>query len=460
MHVDFQFIEKNIPNIEHMNHPFPVDAVFNIDSRTVGQGDIFVALCGEKTDGHNYIQQALDKGAQGFILSADKKDFVLQHYGPLLKNKSVLFVQNTKQALIDIAHAWRSKFTFPVVGVTGTVGKTTTKELLRNIVKASHLQGVVSYGNQNTLIGISLNILKMRATDSIAVFELGISQIGNMKQLVDLVRPTHAVITHVGHGHIQGLGSRVAYEKRQIFANFNRDCIGVINGDQAELCDVSYAHPVIRFGKKSKNQIQARKIAFHNNTTQFVIKIYKKSYPVTLRSCNEALIMNTLAAVAVGKALGLDDAVLIQAIEQPVVVNGRFEMIHQPSKAILINDAYNANPESMKAAILAFDRLIIAQHKIVVLGDMKELGDNSAFLHRKIARYLGKINNLAMIVLIGQQVEHMKKSVPYGVKVAYFPSIEQAQQMVKELANDSQNCILFKASLSMRFADLLRYIQS
>lgn len=462
MHVDSDFIVHTLQNVEMLHKPFLMDATFNVDSRTIQPGDIFIALSGQKVDGHNFIEQALQRGASGFILAKTHKQQLMQKYGAEFEAKSVLFVPDTLQALIDLARAWRAQFSYPVIGITGTVGKTTTKEMVRNIFKVADVSAIVSSGNQNTMIGASLNILKMRPTHKVAVFELGISDVGAMKQLADLVRPTYAVITQVGHGHMQGLGdvATVAREKREIFSCFSQKDIGIINGDQAELSKISYQHPVIRFGKKTINQIQARKIVCARNTISFLVKIYSKKYSVVLPTCNQSRVMNALAAITVGHMVGIADELLIKGVEQPIATEGRFQMITHASGATIINDAYNANPESMKASLIAFDHFMTDQHKIIVLGDMLELGHESAFWHRQIGRFLRKVDKLTQIILIGHEVEMVKKTVPYGVKCQVFANIEEAYSILRPMVLNSQNVMLFKASRSMRFAELIKKLQA
>jgi len=462
MHVDSDFIVNTLKNVDMLNQSFLTDALFNVDSRAIQPGEIFIALSGQKVDGHNFVGQALERGASGFILAASRKDELLQKYSKELATKSVLFVPDTYKALIDLARAWRAQFSYPVIGITGSVGKTTTKEMVRNILKVADLSAVVSSGNQNTMIGASLNILKMRPTHKVAVFELGISEIGSMKQLADLVRPTYAVITHIGHSHLAGLDdvATIAREKREIFSCFTEQDIGIINGDQPELSKVSYQHPVIRFGKKTINQIQARKIVCSRNTISFIVKIYNKRYSVVLPTCNEARVMNALAAMTIGHMVGVSDELLIKGVEQPIVTEGRFQMITHTSGATLINDAYNANPESMKASLVAFDHYMTDQNKIIVLGDMLELGEESAFWHRQIGRFLRKVDKLTQVILVGHEVEMIKKTLPYGIKCQIFAKAEDAYETLRPMVLNPQNVMLFKASRSMRFAELIKKLQA
>lgn len=458
MHVDLDFIKSVVPQIYLHGSSWLHDANFNIDSRTIVPGEIFVALSGAKFDGHDFIDQALAQGASGFIFDLNKKDTVLKKFEKELANKSVLFVPNTLETLVELARAWRLKFDIPIVGVTGSVGKTTTKEIIRNIFKASHMDALVSSGNQNTMIGASMNILKLRKHHQVAVFEMGISEIGNMKKLSDLIRPTYAVITQIAHAHMQGLGGLelISKEKREIFSFFTQNDIGIINGDQKELKDVSYKHPVICFGKKRSNQIQARKIIADKNSISFNLLIYKEKYSVLLPTCSQSRITNALAAVAVGYLLKIPNEYLIKGIEMPLVVPGRFEIISTPSGSEIINDAYNANPDSVKAALSSFELYQTDKNKIVVLGDMLELGSDSVYWHRQIGRFLSKIQNLQEIVLVGKQVEYMKKSLPFKVKYQIFENAEKAYLYVDSLSKNPKNIMLFKASNSLGFTQLIK----
>lgn len=451
MQVDLDFIKSVIPQAHLQGNSWLHDANFNIDSRTIVPGEIFVALSGLKFNGHDFIDQALTQGAAGFIFESAKKDEILSKYSKDLVNKSVLFVPNTLHTLIELARAWRLKFDIPVVGVTGSVGKTTTKEIIRNILKVAHMDALVSSGNQNTMIGASLNILKMRKHHKVSVFEMGISEIGNMKLLAELIRPTYAVITQIAHAHMQGLGGLdlISKEKREIFSLFSEKDIGIINGDQKELKEVSYNHPVICFGTKRTNQIQARKVVIDKNSISFNLLIYKDKYSVLLPTCSQARIMNVLAAVSVGYLLKIPNETIIKGIEQQVVVPGRFQILKTLSGADIINDAYNANPDSTKASLSSFDLYETEKNKIVVLGDMLELGSDSVYWHRQVGRYLSKIKDLKQIVLIGKQVNYMKKSLPLTVKHQIFENIESAYDTVKLLAENKNNIILFKASNSI-----------
>ena len=462
MQLDADFISKVLGNICMQNGPFPQNSSFSVDTRTVQKGDVFVALQGERVNGHDFIQEALDRGASGFILSKNRQEELLQKFGLELQDKHLLFVDDTLQALVELARHWRSQFDYPVVGITGSVGKTTTKEMVRNILKLANTRHLASFGNQNSVIGVALNILKMRPEHQAAVFEVGISKRGSMKQLAALLRPTYALITKIGHAHMAGLGdlASVAEEKRAVFSEFSDRDIGVINGDQAELSQIAYAHPVVRFGLKTTNQIQARKVVVSNNCISFTAKIYNDRYSIVLPSCNEARVLNALAAISIGYLLKIPNDILVKGVEQPVVVEGRFQTIVHSSGSTLINDAYNSNPDSAKASLLALEAYQTDKKKVVVLGDMLELGIDSAFWHRQLGRFLSKVSNVHHVVLIGKEVQATQKTLPLNVKSSYYESIDEAFETLKTMLLEENRVFLFKGSNSIGLCTLIDKLQA
>jgi UDP-N-acetylmuramoyl-tripeptide--D-alanyl-D-alanine ligase len=459
MHVDSDFILKNLAQASVVGK-FPSDSNFSVDTRTLQQGDVFVALSGARVDGHDFIGQALQKGALGILANVLHQEKILEKYVKELENKSIIFVTDTYQALIDLAYAWRSQFVCPVVAITGTVGKTTTKEMVRNILKQTGWQFVASSGNQNTLVGVSLNILKMRAEHKAAVFEVGIAEVGSMKKLVELLRPTVAVVTFVGHGHMQGLGdlAQVAREKREVFSLLSEQNVGIINGDQPELSSIKYQHPIMSFGLKSGNQIQAKKVLVANNSISFTLKIYQKKYTVLLPTCNQARVSNALGAIAVGKALGIADELLIAGVCQPILVDGRFAILPHVSGSIIIHDAYNSNPESVKASLQAFENYQTTLKKVLVLGDMMELGDKTDFWHKKLGKMVGKMAQVDSVVLIGVHTCQTQKTLPLGLKTFKFDNIEDALPTIESMLLQKDKVFLCKASNSLRFSQLVQHL--
>jgi UDP-N-acetylmuramoyl-tripeptide--D-alanyl-D-alanine ligase len=455
MRFDKSFISRTLPEMSIAFGHFPENAAFSIDSRDVQAGDIFVALKGADRDGQDFVAKAFEKGAAGAIIAESKKDILNGIKG--LDTKLVLLVKDPLEAFVQLAAAWRLQFDYPVIAITGSVGKTSTKEFLSQIMMNAGKKYLVSNGNQNTKIGLAINMLRMRSDHELAIFEIGISRRGEMAELAYLLRPTSAAITNIGHQHMDGLGSLndIALEKRDVFKYFTENSIGIINGDQPILAHVSYQHPVIKFGSKTTNQIQARKMRVSGAHISFVLKIYKKKYSIVLDHPHVGAVFNVLTATAAAHWLGVSDEIIIKAIQQPCVVVGRFEeRLVNGGRGTLINDCYNANPESMKAALLAFQQIETKSPKIAILGDMLGLGVNSPFWHRQVGRFLRKVPSLNKVILVGNLVAWVKKTAPVGLRVEVVGSWQEAAQRI-ESELDSKPAILVKGSHAIGLENLV-----
>lgn len=460
MHFDEKFLQQVSGQAVVAQGKFPDDVRFSIDTRTLQKGDIFIALQGASVDGHEFLSNALAKGAAGIVIAKSKQNRVAELDKGLLAQLLVIVVEEPLQFLLQAAAAWRTQFSYPVVAITGSVGKTSTKQLLSSMLKAAQIEYLASYENQNTLLGVALTILKMRAWQQVAVFEVGISKRGEMAEIAQLLRPTIAIITSVGHSHMEGLGSLVdiASEKRDIFKFFTESNIGIIHGDQPLLAHVSYPHPVIKFGKKTVNQVQARKILIEKQPASFTLKIYKDKYHVMVHHAHEALIFNALAAAAAAHLLSVAHEKIIFAIENFATINGRFEFKKlKENNGLVINDCYNANPESMKASLLAFHRIDTKAQKIAVLGDMLELGLTSPFWHRQLGRFLRKISSVRHVILVGTMIHWTRKMIPVGISVECVPTWKEAlTQLNNKLDNDS--LVLVKGSHGMQLKYLVEAV--
>ncbi|BDC34626.1 UDP-N-acetylmuramoyl-tripeptide--D-alanyl-D-alanine ligase [Candidatus Dependentiae bacterium Noda2021] len=459
MYFDQIFIEKIIPDAQIIGSCSGAHIQFAVDSRNVQPGDIFVALPGARIDGHEFVKEAFEHGAKGAMIAASKKDLLKSLSPAQLKDTCIIVVPDTLHALTTLASAWRAQFTYPVVAITGSVGKTSTKERLAQIFTYNNIPCVASAGTQNTRIGLALNMLKMRAEHKVAIFELGISRRGEMAVLAQLLKHTCGVITMIGHAHMEGLGSLadIAAEKRDIFKYFTESSIGIINGDQPILSQVGYSHPVIKFGYKTINQVQARKVQPQNTHMSFVMKLYKEKFNVLLNQPHEGSVLNALAAAAAAYLLGIPSAKIVEAIHQPIAVPGRFEeRIISKNKSTLISDCYNANPESMKAALLAFHRINTKKSKLVVIGDMLELGPLAPFWHRQIGRFLRKAPSIRQVILVGNMVQWTKKTIPLGVSVDIVPNWQEAVTLLDAKMVD-ESMVLVKGSRGMALDNLVNH---
>ena len=452
------FSEATNQRIEFLRGAVPATRAFAVDSRSVKKGEIFVALKGKRCDGHDFLKTVFESGAAGAIISKSKIESLKKLPESLLEGKFIAAVPDTSKALVDLASAWRQKFDCKVVGITGSVGKTLTKEILANVLSLTGDNFFVSVGNQNTSIGLPLNIFRMTDKTKIAVFELGTNRQGDIAKLAKILRPNVALITRVGHAHMAGLGSvdDIATEKRSIFKYLADDNIGVVNGDQPLLASVAYSHPVVKFGMKTTNQVQARKVVVDETGISFVMKVYNEKHKITLKSHHQGMVSNVLAATAVASMLGIPTKTIVDGIQIPVSVRSRFERKNlKNKKGVLIDDCYNANPESMKAALVAFQQ--VAGHsskRIAVIGDMLELGDNSAFWHRQLGRFLRKVSSLDHLILVGDMVKWTHMTLPVGLSVDVTPDWKTAKEILDGKLAD-KSTVLVKGSRGVGLGNLV-----
>ncbi len=459
MPFDAHFIQNTVPGVSILYGICPVNVNFSVDSRTIQKGDIFVALSGERVDGHSHVISALKNGAAGAIIAAGKEHEILSLKDKKIwQNAFIVTAPDPLQALLQLAYAWRTFFDYPILAITGSVGKTSTKELIAHIVRLSGKTYFASQGNQNTILGVALNILRMKNVHEGAIFEVGVNKRGEMEKIAALLRPTYAIVTNVGHAHMEGLGSLqdISFEKRSLFSHFSEKSIGIVNGDQSLLSQVSYKHPILKFGSKTINQIQARKIVITSSHINFVLKIYQQKYPIKINNLHAGVIFNSLAAVAATYLLGIPLASILQGIQEPVVVAQRFEACTlTDSKGILIDDCYNANPESMKAALLAFQKIKTEMPKIAILGDMLELGADSSFWHRQLGRFLNKVPSLKKVILVGDLVKWTKKTAPNFLPVELVSSWQDAADLF-EAYRSTDVVVLVKGSNGVGLTNLVK----
>ncbi|KKT23531.1 MAG: UDP-N-acetylmuramoyl-tripeptide-D-alanyl-D-alanine ligase [candidate division TM6 bacterium GW2011_GWF2_43_87] len=447
MRLDQKFFSFAVPEVEWAGKHELVVERFVIDSRLVQPGTAFVALKGASTDGHLFVADAIERGATMLIIDADRRD-CLNRVPAWSTKVSVAMVPSASKALFKLASAWRAQFSYPVVGITGSIGKTSTKEMLAEMIRLSGKSCVVSERNYNTDLGVALTLLQMRPEHHCALVEMGISLRGEMARLADMARPSMGVITTIAHQHMDGLGALtdIAAEKRDIFKYFKPDNIGIINGDQAVLASVSYSHPVVKFGFKTTNLVQARRISIDGMRITGVLKLYNERHAITLPMPHRGRLLNALAAAATACFLDIPHTYIVAGIQSAAAVQGRFQTVALSSgKGFVINDAYNANPESMREALFAFDRLEVHGAKIAVLGDMLALGANSSFWHRQLGRSLRKTPSIQRIIFVGEQVKAVEKTLPRGLRYQIVSSWQEAHKVLEGTLSGDE-AILVKAS--------------
>lgn len=438
-----------------------------IDSRMIVQDDVFFALEGVQTDGHNFIVQALEKGACALVIKEGKQN-CLDGAGVQQKlvDTLIIVVTDPCQALVAITRAWRALFSCPVVGITGSIGKTTTKEMVRSLLESAQIPAHVSYKNYNTELGVCLNLLRADRAVKAIVLEVGINHKDEMARIASILQPTIGLITCVAHSHGEGLGGlqEIAYEKRQLFSQFKAHDVGIVFGDQELLSDVHYHHPIAKFGFKTKNQVQARKVKVIGEDsgelmTHFTLKWYGQRADICLKGNHAGLAHNALSASAIAYFLQIPFEAVVKGLEGFKGFENRFETRKlKDGKGLLLSDCYNANPESMRAALLAFEQMPATGKKVVVLGDMLELGERELYWHRQIGRVLFKTLSVTSLILVGERAKVIAKTAPITMHIDTVNDWQEACVKLDHMLSADQALVLVKASGGMKLDKMVAQV--
>ncbi|MSP85997.1 MAG: UDP-N-acetylmuramoyl-tripeptide--D-alanyl-D-alanine ligase [Methylotenera sp.] len=430
---------------------FGKDALFTsvgTDSRNITKGQLFVALKGDSFDGHDYAVQALQQGAAAVLVAK-----------PNASLASALVVEDTYLALGALATYWRKKFAVPIVAVTGSNGKTTVKEMLAAIlaVKASNAEAIhATSGNLNNHIGLPLTILKLRANHQYAVLEMGMNHLGEIDYLTRITQPTVAVINNAGSAHIGELGSRdnIAKAKGEIFAGLSDAGTAVINADDTYAAywkSLNEGKKIVTFAISKPADVRAK---YQESGGLSLVQLTTPQGDICfkLNVLGAHNISNALAASAVAVALGVSNANIASGLEHFAGVKGRLQRKHGLNNAVLIDDTYNANPDSMKAAIDVLAHQ--SGEKIVVLGDMGELGVEAKRLHMDIGAY-AKAAGLSKLYCLGELSVEIARG--FGAGAHHYATPLAIAEAIKPWLSQGRT-VLVKGSRFMkmeRVVDLL-----
>jgi len=354
------------------------------DSRQCSSGNLFVALEGETFDGHNYLDQAIQKGAAGLLIHRRNEKTP--------RNLPVMLVRDTLQALGDLAHFWRRKFSPTILAITGSSGKTTTKEMAAAILGAGR-KILKTEGNFNNLIGLPLTLFNLSHDHTAAILELGTNQRGEIARLTRIAAPEIGLITNIGPAHLEGFANiaGVAEEKKDLFLNMPRSGTIIVNHDDPFLrkSGDAWAGRCISFGLKEGTDVGAEKITYrHARGTSFILHVGEEHQEVSMPIAGEHHVMNALAAAASAWAAGATIADIGRGLTNFSPVPGRMEVLLLNNGVLVINDTYNANPSSVGEALKTLKTLKGKGRSVVVLGDMLELGDQEEIWHQEIGSLL------------------------------------------------------------------------
>lgn len=416
---------------------------FSKDTRTLSKGDVYIGIQGEKLDGNALYKEAFEKGAEVCILQTEDIEKI--------EGKTVIVVENTIKALQQIAMYKRSLYKIPVIAVTGSVGKTSTKDMLASVIGKQY-DVLKTQGNMNNDIGLPLTILNLKKHTAMVV-EMGMNHLGEIQTLTNIAKPTMAVITNVGTAHIGNLGSRenILKAKLEIIEGLAKEGTLFINNDNDMLHawkqQAKIEQEMVTFGIHEKSTYMPEKMELGEEASEIEIKGMRIHIPVG----GEHFVINALCAIAVGSKLGIPMEKIKEGIETFELTKQRMEKVKTPFGITVINDAYNANYDSMKAALWSLAKLS-GTRKIAVLGDMLELGTFSKELHEKIGEELQKLE-IDIVMTVGKEAKCIATKA-INRTVYSFENKEEAIQKLKEIIQKGDT-LLLKASNGMKFIDIL-----
>lgn len=427
----------------------------SIDSRTMRGEDLFVPLIGEKADAHRFLFQAMEQGAVASLTSEHEK-------APDGFPGALIQVADTKLALQAIGRFLRARLAIQVVGITGSVGKTTTREMVAAALSAG-FEVFKTPANHNGQIGVPLTLSEISATDEIAVLELGMSEPGEMEVIAEIASVDAAVMTNIGVTHIENLGSRenILKEKLHIQDGMKEGGHLIVNGDNDLLRDV-LAKPgcdTICYGLAQYNNYRAEEIVLTDGKPSFSMVHGDVRIPVRLNVLGEHNILNALAALAVADLFGVDLEQAAKKLEEFGGFQNR-QQIHRVNKMTIIDDTYNASPDSMKAGIRVLSSLSECSRRIAVLADMKELGENTEAFHREVGAFLAE-QPVDLLVTFGELARAIADGAGEKVRVIRFAE-EEREELVEYLKRELRagDAVLFKGSNSMRLFETAAHFTS
>ena len=424
---------------------------YSKDTRTIKNGDCYIGIKGETFDGSKFWEQALENGASTVIVqNVDIDSGKIEKWA----DKNIIKVQDTLEALYSIARYKRSLYDIPVIAITGSVGKTSTKDIVANVV-AKKYKTLKTEGNNNNNIGLPFTILRMQDEEA-AVLEMGMNHFGEISLLASIANPNICIITNIGTSHIGNLGSREnilkakleileGSEKKAVIVNNDNDLLHKWYGENKENYNIK------TYGLIENSDVMAKDIVLKENSSDFTCKIGNKEERITVPVGGEHFVLNSLCAITVGEVLGIEPDKIKSGIESFELTKKRMDIFELKNGVKIINDAYNASLESMKASLKVLSEFK-GNRKIAVLGDMFELGDFAKELHKKVGEEVAK-NKIDILIASGENSKYMAEVAKKELgeeNVYYLENKEDIESLLQKIVK-SGDVILFKASNGMRY---------
>lgn len=422
-----------------------------IDSRKVSKGDIFFAIKGENFDAHNFIDSVLENGAGLVIIHREAE------YKNIGKEASVILVEDTKRALLDLAAYYISTLDIKVVGITGSTGKTSTKDLIAAALSEKY-KVFKTKGNFNNDIGMPLMIFQLDKTYEVAILEMGMNHLGEIETLAKVAKPEIAVITNIGTSHMENLKTRdnILKAKLEITTLFDENNILIVNGDNDMLHNLQEdKYKIVKIGIESDYNFKGCRIIIDKDSIEFSVEEDGQLIDQTIKVPvpGKHNVLNSLLAIGVARQLGVTYEEIAEGIKNLEATSMRLDVINHDGYTI-INDAYNASPDSMFAALDVLKTY--DGRKIAVLGTMKELGDESVKAHKEVGQY-AKESGVNMLLTLGEFNGNFEEG--FGSEnFKSFDDIETVATYLEEILHQG-DVLLVKASRSMKFENIINKLQ-
>ena len=424
-----------------------------IDSRILNEEDLFIAIIGERFDGHSFLEEAVNKGAKAVIVDRSIKPY---------PNLSIIRVKDTTKALQDLAHFNRKRYKdLKIIGITGSVGKTTTKDMLAWVLKQKY-NVLKSAGNYNNHYGLPLSLLSLEGDEDIAVLEMAMSNIGEIKRLAEIAEPEIGVVTNVGQAHLKNLDNvaNVAEAKKELVEALPKKGVAVLNYDNKyvrEMDSVFNGDKIIYYGLKPGADIYGKNIEHdhQNKNIKFELSYENEKRNILINKPGEHNIYNALAAISIAREFDIDWNLIEESFRSLDFSSLRLD-IREKDNFTIINDSYNANPLSMKAAIDVLKENS-TKRSIAILGDMLELGPKKEEAHYEVGKYLSS-QNIDILITVGELAEIIANAAEDNMKkenIFRVQNNDEAYNILKDLIAE-EDCILVKGSRKMKMEEIVQ----
>ncbi len=436
-------------------------ADISTDTREQQAGKLFIPLPGPRFDGHDFIPAAVRSGAAGLLIRKGEEYRLREIEGQ--GSVTVISVRDTLAALGDVAHFWREKFPIPVVAITGSAGKTTTKEMTAQILRQIK-NTLQTEGNFNNLVGLPLTLLRLRQTHEVAIVEMGTNVPGEIGRLSRLAAPDVGLITNIGPAHLEGLKSvaMVKEEKGELFRQLAESGTAVVNVDDEAVRELAARRSGRRvtYGLRGKADVAATDVTMSRQGLGFILSIGLDKGRVEMAAAGTHNLMNALAAAAISSALSIPLDVICQGLQSFKAVPGRMEIIPLKNGGFLIDDSYNANPVSVREALMTLQKLRADHRGTVILGDMLELGEQTEAWHEEIGGLLATtgVDRLFLRGAFARMTAAGAKKRGLSPACIFFPAT--SEDIVAELRSSWQKgeWLLVKGSRAMKMEEVVKGI--